>query len=429
MLDLKKKLQAMKKLIYFLSILLFSVSCVKTKGEISMSYEKAEAVYGDLDSIRALPLLIQKQDLVKPKNFFIGSNYVLVSEANKGIHIYDNTDMNNPQRLSFIQLPFLRDFYVKGDYLYVANVYDLVKINISNVYNPIFVSRAENVFWEPLKNDKGEQLLGFKYTMATDKFEIGSQEAQEIEKAGKLHLDFLKNVIPISAIPTSFTGANSNAKGTLNRIAVEFDHVYVIEDDVMHIVSNSSNFTKVAGIKIGDNTETIYGENNRLFLGSTTAMTIYNADNASSPTKISTIDHTESCDPVLPHGNVAYYTLRSTENEGCNGKGENTLNVVDISNEYSPKELKSITLDSPYGLCFSNNYLFVGEGKNGLTIYDATNPKKLIDKVEIKNVVAYDIMFHPNNPNILILSNSTGIQEYQINWSTLSLTLIGKLSY
>jgi hypothetical protein len=297
------------------------------------------------------------------------------------------------------------------------------------VYNPIFVSRAENVFWEPLKNDKGEQLLGFKYTMATDKFEIGSQEAKEIKKAGKLHLDFLKNVIPISAIPTSFTGANSNAKGTLNRIAVEFDHVYVIEDDVMHIVSNSSTFEKVAGIKIGDNTETIYGENNRLYLGSTTAMTIYNADNASSPSKISTIDHTESCDPVLPHGNVAYYTLRSTENEGCNGQGENTLNVVDISNEKFPKELKSITLDSPYGLCFSNNYLFVGEGKNGLTIYDATNPTKLIDKVEIKNVVAYDIMFHPNNPNILILSNTTGIQEYQINWNTLSLTLIGKLSY
>jgi hypothetical protein len=71
-----------------------------------MTYEKATAVYGDLDSIRSLPLLIEKQDLIKPKNFFIGSDFILVSEENKGIHIYDNTDMQNPKRQSFIQLPF-----------------------------------------------------------------------------------------------------------------------------------------------------------------------------------------------------------------------------------------------------------------------------------------------------------------------------------
>lgn len=419
----------MKNLIYLVTIVLLLASCMKTKGEISMTYEKAEAVYGDLDSIRAIPLLAPKQDLVKPKNFFIGTNYVLVSEVNKGIHIYDNTDMNNPQRMSFIQLPFLRDFYVKGDYLYVANVYDLLKINISDVYNPVLVNRAENVFWEPLENDKGQQLLGFKYTMATDNFEVNSKEAKEIKKAGKLHLDFLKNVIPVSAIPTYFTGSNSNSKGTLNRIAVEFDHVYVIEDDEMHIVTNNSSFVKIKEIRIGDNTETIYGENNRLFLGSTTAMTIYDVSNPGSPNKISSIDHTESCDPVLPRGNVAYYTLRSTENEGCNGQGENTLNIVDISSVNKPAELKSIDLDSPYGLCFANNFLFVGEGVNGLTIYDASNPMKLKNKVQIKNVVAYDIMFHPNNPNIVILSNVNGIKEYQIEWGSLNLSLIGQLMY
>lgn len=394
-----------------------------------MTYEKATAIYGDLDSIRSLPLLIEKQELIKPKNFHIGSNFVLVSEANKGIHIYDNTDMQNPQRLSFIQLPFLRDFYVKDNFLYVVNVYDLVKIDITNVYNPILVSRAENVFWKPLENEKGEQLLGFKYETATDKFEINSPEAKEIKKAGKLHIDFLKNVIPVSAIPTYFTGGNSNSKGTLNRIAVEFDHVYVIEDNVMHVISNNATFEQVSSITIGGDTETIYGENNRLFLGSMTSMTIYNANNPASPNKISSVDHSESCDPVLPRGEVAYYTLRSSENEGCNGEGENTLNLVDISNANIPIELKSIDLKSPYGLCFANNYLFVGEGNNGLTIYDASDPKKLKNKIEITNVVAYDIMVHPNNPDILILSNSNGIEEYQINWNNLTLTSVGKLMY
>ncbi len=419
----------MKKIIYFSSLLLLSVSCVKTKGEISMTYEKATAVYGNLDSLRSLPLLIPKQELIEPRNFYIGSNYVLVSEENKGIHIYDNTDMQNPQRLSFIQLPFLRDFYVKDNFLYVAGVYDLVKINISNVYDPVLVNRAENVFWQPLENDKGQQLLGFKYATATDKFEINSPEAKEIKKAGKLHLDFLDNVIPVSEIPTFFTGSNSNSKGTLNKIAVEFDHVYVIEDNEMHVISNSAAFNQLSSITIGANTETIYGADNRLYLGSMTAMTIYNANNPSAPYKISSVTHTESCDPVLPRGDVAYYTLRSTENEGCNGEGENTLNLVDISNVNKPMELKSIDLDSPYGLCFANNYLFVGEGDNGLTIYDASDPKTLKDKLNIPNVTAYDIMVHPNNPDILILSNSNGIQEFQINWTTLTLSFLGKLMY
>lgn len=423
------KRTVMKKLVYFSSLVLLAVSCIKTKGEISMTYQKATAIYGDLDSIRSLPLLIQKQELENPKNFHIGSNYVLVSEANKGIHIYDNTDMQNPQRLSFIQLPFLRDFYVKDNYLYVANVYDLVKIDITNVYNPILVSRAENVFWEPLVNEKGEQLLGFKYETATDKYELNSAEAKEIKKAGKLHIDFQENVIPISAIPTYFTGSNNNSKGTLNKIAVEYGHVYVIEEDVMHVIPNNSVFKKVSTVKIDDNSETIYGTSNRLYIGSMTSMRIFNASNASSPVEISFVEHHESCDPVLPRGNVAYYTLRSTENEGCNGKGENTLNLVDITDENKPKELESIDLESPYGLCFANNYLFVGEGANGLTIYDATDPKKLKNKIHVSNLTVYDIMIHPNNPNIIIFSNSNGIEEYQIDWDNLTFNSVGKLMY
>ncbi|MFN5415709.1 MAG: LVIVD repeat-containing protein [Flavobacteriia bacterium] len=419
----------MKNLFYFSALVILFASCIKTKGEISMTYDKATAVYGSLDSIRQLPLLIKKQELIKPKNFYIGSDFVLVSESNKGIHIYDNTDMQNPQRMSFIQLPFLRDFYVKDNFLYVANVYDFLKIDITNVYDPILVSRAENVFWEPLENDKGQQLLGFKYETATDKFEVNSTEAKEIKKAGKLHLDFLKEVIPVSQIPSTFAGGNSHSKGTLNRIAAEFGFVYVIEDDVMHVISNDASFSQVSTLKIDATTETIYGTENRLFLGSMTSMTIYNADNPSAPVEISSLAHEESCDPVLPRGEVAYYTLRSVDNEGCHGGGENTLNLVDISNENNPIELKSIEMLSPYGLCMANNYLFVGEGQNGLTIFDASNPNKLKKEFNIPGVVAYDIMIHPNNPNILILSNTNGIQEFLIDWNTLSLSSVGKLLY
>ena len=36
---------------------MLATSCVKTEGKIKLTYTKAKATYGDLDSLRALPLL------------------------------------------------------------------------------------------------------------------------------------------------------------------------------------------------------------------------------------------------------------------------------------------------------------------------------------------------------------------------------------
>ncbi len=423
------KFYVMKKILYLSALSLVFASCVKTKGKISMEYDKATAVYGSLDSVRALPLLIAKQELVKPKSFYIGPNYILVGENNKGIHIFDNANMQNPQKMSFIQIPFNSEFYVKGNLLYAESLYDVIKIDISDVYNPVLVSRAKNVFMEPLTNDKGQELIGFEYIRSIDEFELNSPEANEIKRQGKLHLDYLSNMIPESAIPTVITGSYGASKGTMNRMAVEYGHVYVISDNKLHILADGANLTKVKDMKLVDGTETIYVANSRIYLGSQSEMTIFGVNNPSSPNRISSLSHTESCDPVLPNGEIAYYTLRSVENEGCNEMGENTLNVVNLKNENEPTVVETFELKSPYGMCFSNNLLFVGEGVNGVTIFDATNPKRIEKRIENTYVTAFDVMISPFNPNILIATNENGLTQYQINWVTLSLTQVGQLVY
>jgi hypothetical protein len=419
----------MKALLYTIVISALMTSCVKMKGDISMTYQKATAIYGNLDSLRALPLVTEKQPIENPKSFYIGHNFILVGENNKGIHIFDNINMQNPQKMSFIRIPYNKEFYVKGNFLYAESLYDVVKIDISNVYAPVIVGRAINVFWEPLQNDKGQHLIGFEYITATDNFKIGSTEAKEIKKQGKLHVDYLENVIPTSTIPSMFTGSYINSKGTMNRIAVEYGHVYVVSDNKLHVIADQGNFTKVRDLKLVNGTETIYATNQRLFLGSETEMTIYKTDNAAHPVKVSSLSHTESCDPVLPHGNVAYYTLRSVENEGCNEMGENTLNVVNIRNEGDPNVLETFQMKSPYGMCIANDYLFVGEGENGLTVFDASNPRKIVFKKEFTAFTAFDVMVNPFNPNIIIVTNRTGVQQYNIDWNTLHLTLAGQLIY
>lgn len=419
----------MKKLALILALPLFMISCMKNKGEVSLNFTKAEAIYGDLDSLRALPLLIPTQPVVNPKSYFVSSQFVLIGELNKGIHIYDNLESQHPQRVSFIRIPNNKEFYVKDNFLYAETMYDVVKIDISDIYNPILVSRAENVFWEMQYNNKGQALIGFDFHFTSETFNVNSPEAKELKKSGTLYYDYLDNLIPASNIPSSFTGSYANGKGTMNRIAVDYHHVYIIGDSKLYTLSNFSGLNKSSEIKINSGTETIYTDNNRLYLGSTTAMTVYDASNPGNPKEVSRLEHAESCDPVLPTENIAYYTLRAVADEGCNSLGENTLNVVNVTNPQSMSLINSFELNSPYGMALAGNFLLVGEGDNGLTIFDASNRKHPEKKVTLSGIVAFDVMIHPTNPNMIIVSNNNGLQQIDINWQTLDVVTYGSITY
>ncbi len=404
------------------------VSCTKSKGEISMTYQKATAVYGDLEAIRALPLLTVQQQLKKPGKIYIGENYILVGEEGKGIHIFDNSNMTNPIRMSFLQIPYNKEFFVKNNILYAESLYDFLKIDISNVYQPQLISRAKNVFATPYKNDKGECIIAYNYTTATDVFELNSPEAKEIKRQGKLHLDYLDNVIPASNIPSSFT-SSSTGVGTINRIAVAYNHIYVLGGNSLHVISNGNSISHVSDVNLDDGMETIYAENNRLYIGSDEAMLIYNVNTPSRPTKVSEFSHTTACDPVLPNGNIAYMTLRSVDNAGCNVADENSLTVIDITNEEEPASLQSFEMESPYGMTLLGWYLVVGEGTNGIAIFDASNPSNIEEVARITGIEAYDVMRHPSNPYILMTTSSAGLEQYEIDYNTFVLTPLSTVNY
>jgi hypothetical protein len=420
----------MKNILLFTSFVFILFSCTKTQGDVSITYEKANAVYGDLEAVRALPLITTQKQLVNPGKVFVGENYILIGEEGQGIHIFDNANMTNPIRLSFIQIPYNREFYIKDGVLYAETLYDFIKVDISDVYNPELISRALNVFGTPYENDKGESLLSFNYQIATDVFELNSPEAKEIEREGKLHLDYLDNVIPESTIPSSFA-TTSIGSGSINRIAVDFNHIYVLGGNTLHVLSdNGFSMTHENDIKLDDGMETIYSENNRLYIGSETAMLTYSVNNPSRPSRVSTFDHTESCDPVLPIGtNLAYMTLRSVGNEGCNANGENTLTVIDLAVEQEPQSLQVIEMESPYGMAMLGWYLIVGEGTNGITVFDASNPRNLVELARITGVEAYDIMRHPSDPYVLMTTSSDGLEQYQIDYNTFVLTPLSTVTY
>ncbi|MEM6643318.1 MAG: hypothetical protein AAF616_10085 [Bacteroidota bacterium] len=103
-----------------------------------------KAVYSnDLDDIIALE---QPRSLVNPSKIYLYRQYLLVNEAQKGIHIFDNSDPRNPLPLHFLKILGGNDVAIKDDVLYADQFDNLVSISLASVADKLEKERLEDVF-------------------------------------------------------------------------------------------------------------------------------------------------------------------------------------------------------------------------------------------------------------------------------------------
>jgi len=77
--------------------------------------------------------------------FLIGDLFFM-TEIGQGIHVFDIEDEDQETSLVFIKIPAITDFTIDGNFLYADSWRDLVTIDISDIYNVVFLSRTEDVF-------------------------------------------------------------------------------------------------------------------------------------------------------------------------------------------------------------------------------------------------------------------------------------------
>lgn len=73
-------------------------------------------------------------------------NLLFVAEQFQGLHIFDNTNPAAPKALSFITVPGLVDFQIKGNNLFANNGTDLVCVNFDDPQNVAVTGRVVNAF-------------------------------------------------------------------------------------------------------------------------------------------------------------------------------------------------------------------------------------------------------------------------------------------
>ena len=87
--------------------------------------------------------------------FAILGDTLFIVDHLRGVHIVDNTDIQNPTNISFISIPGCTSVAVNGNFLYVNNLLDLVTLDISDRLNAIVVDREENLYPRPLEFPEG----------------------------------------------------------------------------------------------------------------------------------------------------------------------------------------------------------------------------------------------------------------------------------
>jgi len=215
--------------------------------------------------------------------------------------------------------------------------------------------------------------------------------------------------------------------GSLARFAIVGNYLYIVNDfSLIPIdITNLQSPVKQEEISLGIGIETIFPYQNHLFIGSMSAVYIYNiASSPAAPRFVSIYQHSTGCDPVVVSGNYAYVTLRS--GISCNTFFPlNILDVVDISNLQNPRQVASIPMSNPRGLGVGcNGKLYVCEGPGGLVQFDLADPANPVQERVYSNYSANDLIIRGE---LLIVTGDEGV--YQYSCATDSLRLLSLLPF
>lgn len=221
-------------------------------------------------------------------------------------------------------------------------------------------------------------------------------------------------------------GAGTGIAGSMARFAIVDDYLYTVDNNNLKVfditATNDPQFLNTT--ELGNGIETIFPFQGHLLIGAQNGMHIYDIAQPTQPDFVSTYTHVQSCDPVVARDQYAYVTLRGgTE---CGGV-VNSLDVLDITDLYSPQLVNQYWVNGPYGLAITEHALYVCDGDFGLRVYDATDAPNLDFVTELTDSMSttYDCIVHDT---LLMVIGDGGLHQYNIS-DPLAPDLIYTLGY
>lgn len=404
-------------------------SCFKDKHIETLSYTANSPVYMSKDEFRASVKMESPRSMDNPGKIYLYNNTLFISEVNEGIHIVNNSNPANPQKVGFINIPGNVDIAVKGNALYADSYTDLITLDISDVNNVMEVSREEDVFQYTLPGWNSSYPLA---TIDPTKGVVVDWEVKEVtEKCEGGDCGWNPTFVASNTIQaeeagfSTFAGVGNNSRisvvgsgqgGSMARFMLYKDYLYVISNDFSMSLFNTVDPMQPSfssNTSVGNNIETLFNYEDKLFIGSQTGMFIYDLSVPEQPTYISEFEHAQGCDPVVVFENTAYVTIRG--GSPCGGWGDQ-LDIIDISNINNPTLVATAPMDGPYGLGVDGerDVLFVCDGDAGLKVYD-TKDRKSIPQNMIANLKGFHAFDAITQNGLLLMTGADGLYQFDYN--------------
>jgi hypothetical protein len=390
------------KLLQILILVPFLAGCLKDK--MTRTYTILTPVYQSRQEVLANIKADEPKLLQSPGKIYIYGKYLFVNEVNKGVHIFDNSNTLAPKAVAFINIPGNIDIAVKGTTLYADMYTDLLSIDITD---PLAAK---------LKDTVGLVFPERQYTgrFQPDREKVIVDWIKKDTTVSNAESELRESCITCVFLADAGTKNGSQVPGiggSMARFAIVNNYLYTVNTSSLGVfdIAVPAEPKSMGNHYIGWNIETIYPFKNKLFIGSSNGMFIYDISSPAAPSPEGSFSHARACDPVVADDSYAFVTLRT--GTFCTGTS-NQLDVVNVTNVNNPLLVKTYPLTNPHGLAKDENLLFICDGSAGLKVYDASNVNGLKLIKHIMGLETYDAIAWNN---LLLVVASNGI--YQFDYS------------
>jgi len=417
----------MKKIMFLFSLVAFALTGCEDRITETVTYKINEPIFMPSQTFRnSVKVSTEPQKITNLGKMCFYNNYLYISEPEKGIHIIDNRNPENPDIVGFIQLMGNADLAIRNGQLYADSYIDLVWFDITNPALPELKGRLDSIF--PTALPMTENQYGIDYAQCYGEkrqgIVIGWKLTERTEDVnhytggwwrGGLFLDDV-------AVSAAENGGSTGINGSMSRFTIYNDHLYSVINNQMNIFDLTGSEPKKAAENtyLWGNVETIFSYKDNMFMGTPTGMLIFSVKNPLKPEYQSSITHAYGCDPVVVDNDLAYVTVRSGNN--C-GQNTNELFIVDVKDVKNPKQLVSYNMTNPKGLGIDNSKLFLCD--DGLKIYNITTPQTLMSNriAHFTNMDGFDVIAYNN---IVMMIANDGIYQYDYS-NTSSIKYLSKI--
>ncbi|MCB0665901.1 MAG: hypothetical protein KDC80_08780 [Saprospiraceae bacterium] len=396
-------------------------SCLKDQCTETRTFIRYDPVYRTQAQLEEPITVEAPRPLEHPGIIYFYQNYILINEYQAGIHVINNTDQKNPVNEAFIAIDGNEHFAVIHDQLQASKFNDLLTIDIADLQHPVEKSRIRNVFQEAWEDPTRGFLVGHRQTEQTMTLDCSDPNFNSLRwssgNTGGFWLDVafansLEFLPAGAAIRDQTDGSAQGIGGSTARFTIASGHLYIVSDFDLKVLDLKDPASPVLRntINLGWGIETIYPFKDRLFIGSSAGMHVFDISNPEAPLFQAMFEHARACDPVVADDNTAYVTLHDgTECEGF----ANQLDVIAVDNILNPRLINTYAMKHPHGLTLAGDILYVCEGQFGLKILDVSD-RDHVEEIDFhKDIPSKDVIALPNET--LLVIGDEGFSQYKIS--------------